>query len=75
MTVASEELQAICDGVSDPTDANFAACEAARYTNEIEVGLDTFYLLFAAALVFLMQAGRHALCRIRAPEECEEHHA
>lgn len=37
-------------------------CASFKYTDETNAGLDVFYLLFAAAMVFFMQAGFAMLC-------------
>ena len=42
--------------------AEVGICAAYAYTDETNVGLNTFYLLFAAAMVFFMQAGFAMLC-------------
>mmetsp|Transcript_9895 Transcript_9895/g.13818 ORF Transcript_9895/g.13818 Transcript_9895/m.13818 type:complete len:532 (-) Transcript_9895:301-1896(-) len=57
----SDELVDLCAGVAEG-DENYGACLAASYANSIETGVDVFYLIFAAALVFLMQAGFAMLC-------------
>ena len=45
--VATYEGQSVENGI----------CAAYAYTDETNTGLDVFYLLFAAAMVFFMQAG------------------
>jgi Amt family ammonium transporter len=52
---------AFCDStVADSVEAG--VCASFAYTDETNAGLDVFYLLFAATLVFLMQAGFAMLC-------------
>jgi Amt family ammonium transporter len=50
--VATYEGQSVENGI----------CAAYAYTDETNTGLDVFYLLFAAAMVFFMQAGFAMLC-------------
>jgi Amt family ammonium transporter len=56
---------AYCEAPAAGTDAE-AVCAAFTYTDTrvgvLEGGLDVFYLLFAAAMVFFMQAGFAMLC-------------
>jgi hypothetical protein len=53
---------AFCGAVTDPTSDAAGVCAAFAYTDQTNAGLDVFYLLFAAALVFFMQAGFAMLC-------------
>lgn len=58
------EAPAYCeDATLLDEDSNQAGiCAAFAYTDQTNAGLDVFYLLFAAALVFFMQAGFAMLC-------------
>ena len=53
---------AFCELATDPTSDAAGVCAAFAYTDQTNAGLDVFYLLFAAALVFFMQAGFAMLC-------------
>ena len=53
---------AFCALATDPTSDAAGVCAAFAYTDQTNAGLDVFYLLFAAALVFFMQAGFAMLC-------------
>lgn len=56
MSVFNYEV--FCEGSFDNTTAEAGVCEAFNtIVNETNVGLDTFYLLFAASFVFFMQTG------------------
>jgi|Transcript_8762 Amt family ammonium transporter len=55
------DVAAYCGGdLAD--DASSAACAVLATTDSMTTGVDTFFLLFAGALVFLMQAGFAMLC-------------
>lgn len=56
------DREAFCESVTDPASAEAGVCAAFAYTDETNSGLDVFYLLFAAAMVFFMQAGFAMLC-------------
>ena len=58
---AANVFAAYCD-ITDSTDPGFAVCFVKETVDGITTGLDTFFLLFAGALVFLMQAGFAMLC-------------
>lgn len=51
-----------CDGVVDIQSIESGLCVTIAKVDDVAAGLDAFYLLFAAALVFLMQAGFAMLC-------------
>ncbi|KAL7539821.1 hypothetical protein ACHAWF_006513 [Thalassiosira exigua] len=57
----SDFQEAFC---ASPTEgsAEDAICLSYAYTADVAAGLDVFYLLFAAAMVFFMQAGFAMLC-------------
>jgi len=54
------EFEAFCN--TTDTDEGSAICDLQSKINGIEGGVDTFFLLFAGALVFLMQSGFAMLC-------------
>mmetsp|Transcript_27887 Transcript_27887/g.59673 ORF Transcript_27887/g.59673 Transcript_27887/m.59673 type:complete len:171 (+) Transcript_27887:202-714(+) len=54
-------LETFCDGV-EVSDSSNAVCEAKTSMDGVVGGVDTFFLLFGGALVFLMQAGFAMLC-------------
>jgi len=53
---------AFCDGEYDIQSTQSAICEGFAKITDVAAGLDAFYLIFAAALVFFMQAGFAMLC-------------
>jgi Amt family ammonium transporter len=55
-----EAFDAYCE--ANPLDASGAVCAVKTTIEGIIEGLDTFFLLFAGALVFMMQAGFAMLC-------------
>jgi ammonium transporter, Amt family len=63
----SEEIatfrKAFCDGATyEATSVEAGVCTSFAYTDQTNAGLDVFYLLFAATMVFFMQAGFAMLC-------------
>ena len=63
----SEEIatfrKAFCDGATyEATSTEAGVCASFAYTDQTNAGLDVFYLLFAATMVFFMQAGFAMLC-------------
>lgn len=51
-----------CENTEGLSDEGIFICETASTIGSISDGVDTFFLLFAGALVFLMQAGFAMLC-------------
>jgi hypothetical protein len=49
--------EVFCSESYDNTTAEAGVCAAFASINETNTGLDTFYLLFAASFVFMMQTG------------------
>lgn len=60
----SDELINFCKELelTDRDGAGFVACELTNIVVDVAKGVDTFFLLFAGAAVFLMQAGFAMLC-------------
>jgi len=56
------DLAAYCANITDDESTESAVCAVNSTVEGITTGLDVFFLLFAGALVFLMQAGFAMLC-------------
>mmetsp|Transcript_44900 Transcript_44900/g.94226 ORF Transcript_44900/g.94226 Transcript_44900/m.94226 type:complete len:504 (-) Transcript_44900:199-1710(-) len=56
------DAEAFCANEYEGESTEAGVCAAFAYTDETNAGLDVFYLLFAAAMVFFMQAGFAMLC-------------
>lgn len=59
--MAEIDFETFCSAV-DAVDATSAICMVKSTVDGIVTGVDTFFLLFAGALVFLMQSGFAMLC-------------
>jgi Amt family ammonium transporter len=60
--VESFDLAQFCESNAADSASSAAICEVSASVDAITTGLDTFFLLFAGALVFLMQSGFAMLC-------------
>ena len=53
-----------CEDTSalDPASAEAGVCASFAFTGETNAGLDVFFLIFSATMVFFMQESPHVYC-------------